>query len=209
MSWDAVKFTDLDSFLSVTEERGYNGELKDLIFEQNKPPYCSAYFIPVHRLSERFDLESIDEFGGTMARVEVIHYLGTERFTADFMIFPLSLTGYVEVGIPTPTTFAQQMESTNWTTGEMNYVINLEDGGGKEFYLTVEGELIGLSSASPEQPQEFKTFKLTAKRIDQLKPKYPATCQLYAVERREFDKRRQMLQEENEKPKGDVENQPE
>lgn len=209
MNRDAVKFTDLDTFLSVMEERGCNGELKNFIFEHNKPPYCSAYFIPVHHLPESFALESIDEFGGTIAQVEAIHYIGTERFTSDFMIFPVSLTGYIEIGIPRPTTFARQMVPANWTTGEMNYVINLEDGGGKEFFLSVAGGLIGLSSVVPEQPQEFKTYKLTARRIDQLKSRYPATCQLYAVERREFDNRRRMLQEANMKPTEDERNQPE
>lgn len=75
----------------------------------------------------------------------------------------------------------------------MIYVVNLEDGGGNEFFLTAEGVLIGLSSDGPEQPQEFRTYKLTAKRIDQLKPRYAATCRLYALERSEFDKRRKAL----------------
>jgi hypothetical protein len=194
MNREALKFTDLNTFLSVMEEKGYNGELKDFIFEQDKPPYCSAYFIPLHQLPESFDLESIDKFGGTMARVEEIHYVGTERFTADFMIFPLSRTGYVEVGIPAPTTFVQEMVPTKWTTEEMNYVINLEDGGGQEFFLTAAGKLVGMATVSQEQPQEFKTFKQAAKKISQITEKYPATCQLYVMELREFQARQKVLQ---------------
>jgi hypothetical protein len=45
----------------------------------------------------------------------------------------------------------------------MVYVINLEDGGGNEFFFTAEGGLIGLSSDGPEQPQEFRNYKLTAR----------------------------------------------
>ena len=91
----------------------------------------------------------------------------------------------------------------------MVYVINLEDGGGNEFFFTAEGGLIGLSSDGPEQPQEFRNYKLTAKRIDQLKPRYPLTCRLYALERRDFDKRRQVLQITPAKTEGGQEERPE
>jgi len=209
MNRDAIKFTDLNSFLSTVDENGFNGEIKDFIFEKGQPPYCSAYFIPVHQLPESFDLESIDEFGGTIAQVEEIHYLGTERFTTDFMIFPLSLIGYVEVCIPAPTNFVQDMVPTNWTSGEMNYVINLEDGGGQEFFLTAAGKLVGLRAVSQDQPQEFKNYKLAAKKISQITEKYPPTCQLYVVERREFEARRKVLQVTPAKAEGEQEESPE
>jgi hypothetical protein len=76
----------------------------------------------------------------------------------------------------------------------MIYVINLEDGGGQEFFLTVGGGLITLSSTTEEQPQEFKTFKLAEKRMQQIRQKYPATCRIYALNKKEFDSRRTILQ---------------
>lgn len=76
----------------------------------------------------------------------------------------------------------------------MTYVISIEDGGGKEFYLTAEGKLIGMSSSDHQEPQEFKTLKMALKKIDQLRPKYPPVCRIYAVERVEFNDRRELLQ---------------
>ncbi|MBD2703365.1 hypothetical protein IC229_22165 [Spirosoma sp. BT702] len=77
----------------------------------------------------------------------------------------------------------------------MTYVINIEDGGGKEFYLASDGKLVGLSSTDKQEPQEFKAIKLAMKKMDQLRPKYPPVCRIYAVERVEFDNRRQLLQQ--------------
>ena len=209
MNREALKFIDVEAFLSVMNEQGLGSQARAVIFENGQLPYCSAYFVLTELLPAEFDLTLSVHFGATLTQVQEVNYLGTEQYFTDFMIYPLSMTGYVEIDGVSPITFADEKSDQEQDWKHMIYVINLEDGGGKEFFLTVGGGLIGLSSAGPEQPQEFKTYKLTAKRIDQLKPKYPATCQLYAVERREFDKRRQMLQEENEKPTGDIENQPE
>ena len=75
----------------------------------------------------------------------------------------------------------------------MTYVINIEDGGGKEFYLAPDGQLIGLASNDSQEPQEFKAIKLALKKIDQLRPKYPPVCRIYAIERVEFNHRRMLL----------------
>ena len=78
----------------------------------------------------------------------------------------------------------------------MTYVINIEDGGGKEFYLAPDGKLIGLTAKDPQEPQEFKSLKLALKKRDQLRPKYPPVCKIYAVERVEFNDRRELLQKQ-------------
>lgn len=196
MNRDAVKFTDLDTFLSIMERMGYNGEIKDLIYEQGKLPYCSAYFVPTDLLPDTLyiDNDTLDQFGGTLAKVEEIRYLGFEEFTTDFMVFPLSLRGYVEVRIATPVTFAPETIQNKWTTGEMIFIINLEDGGGKEFYLTQSGRFVGLTDRSDEEPQPFKTLKQAGKRMDQLRERYPETCRIYTTEQRDFDARRKLLQ---------------
>lgn len=194
MNREALKFTDLEAFFEVMEGMGYNGEIKNLIYEQDKLPYCSAYFIPTHQLPASFDISLIDQFKGKLAHVEEVRYLGTEEFNADFMIFPLSLIGYVEVNSTAPATFVPNTEVIDWATGEMNFVINLEDGGGKEFYVTAGGGLIGLADQSEEEPYIFKTHKQVTKQLDQLRQKYPKTCKIYAMEKREFEARRKAVQ---------------
>ena len=79
-------------------------------------------------------------------------------------------------------------------TSQMTYVINIEDGGGKEFYLAPDGKIISLASDDTQEPQEFKAIKLALKKMDQLRPKYPPVCRIYALERVEFNNRRQLLQ---------------
>ncbi|MVM33885.1 hypothetical protein GO755_27865 [Spirosoma sp. HMF4905] len=76
----------------------------------------------------------------------------------------------------------------------MNYVINLEDGGGKEFFLSADGKLIGLTDPGNEQPQEFKILRQALKKREELRPKYPPICRIYALEIGEFNNRRQILQ---------------
>lgn len=90
--------------------------------------------------------------------------------------------------------FATDRSGKQAVTNQMTYVINIEDGGGKEFYLAPDGKLIGLTSNDPQEPQEFKAIKLALKKMDQLRPKYPPVCRIYAVERVEFNDRRQLLQ---------------
>ena len=196
MNRDAVKFTDLDTFLAVMEGFGYNGEIKDLIYEDNKAPYCFAYFVPTDLLPDtlQVDSEMLNRFGGTLARVEEFRYLGVEEFTTDFMVFPLSLRGYVEVRTIAPITFAPETIQNKWTAGEMVFIINLEDGGGKEFYLTQSGRFVGMADRNEEEPQPFKTLKQASKRVDQLRERYPETCRLYTTEQRDFEARRKILQ---------------
>ena len=195
MNREALKFTDLDTFLEVMNGMGYNGEITKLIYEQDKLPYCSAYFIPTHLLPASFDFGAINQFEGRLAQVKEIRYLGTEEFNADFMIFPLSLTGYVEVDSKAPVTFVPSTTDIDWATGEMNFVINLEDGGGKEFYLSAGGALVGLADKSEEEPHVFKTNKQVTKQLDQLRQKYPRTCRVYALEKREFELRKKEVQD--------------
>ena len=196
MKRNALKFTDLAAFFEVMESMGINGKGKDLIYEQDKLPYCSAYFIPTDLLPPTFDLNTICHFGGILTQVQEIRYLGTERFTSDFMIFPLSLTGYVEIDSFSPPTFVPETDQNDWATEEMIFVINIEDGAGKEFYLTSSGSLVGIADQSTEEPQEFKTYKQVDKQLSVLSQKYPPTCRIYALELHEFNQRRQVLEGE-------------
>lgn len=193
MNREALKFTDLDAFFNVVEKMGYNGEIKELIYEQDKLPYCTAYFIPTHLLPPNFNINVIDRFAGQLAQVEEVQFLGTEEFNADFMIFPLSLVGYVEVNTVAPTIFVLDKTSIDWSTGEMNFVIYIEDGGGKEFFLAASGALIALTDQTQEEPQILKNHKQVTKHLDQLRPKYPRTCNIRALEKREFEARRKEL----------------
>lgn len=202
MSREALKFTNLDAFLSVMEEQGFGQQAHAIIYERDKLPYCSAYLIPTELLPATFDLTQSVVFGGTLTLVKEVNYLGTEAFYTDFMIYPLSLTGYVEVDGVSPITFADNKPEQD-RDKHMIYVINLEDGGGQEFFLTVGGRLINLSAAAEEQPQEFKTFKLVEKKIHQIREKYPATCRIYALDRKEFDNRRSLLQAPPDQPAND------
>lgn len=192
MNREAIKFRDLDAFIEAVEGMGFNGEVADLIYEQGKLPYCTAYFVPTHLLPSTFDLDAINEFGGTITEVERIRYLGTEQFDADFMIFPLSMIGYVEIDSHSPANFGPTTP-IDWTTGEMVFVINLEDGGGKEFYLSANGKFVGLTDENQAEPQAFKTHKQVQKQLDLLRQKYPASCQVYALDHREFEARQKVL----------------
>lgn len=90
--------------------------------------------------------------------------------------------------------FAADRSAKPTTSMPMVYVINIEDGGGKEFFLSVEGKLVSLDSTDNQEPQEFKAIKLALKKMDQLRPNYPPVCRIYAVERNDFNSRRQLLQ---------------
>ena len=193
MNREALKFTDLESFFEVIEEMGYNGEISSLLYEQGKLPYCTAYFIPTHLLPNDFNFDAIDQFNGRLAQVEEIQYLGIEKFNADFMIFPVSLTGYVEVDFVGPVTFVPEASVVDWSKGEMNFVINVKDGGGKEFLLTAQGTLVGLTEPNQGEPHIFKNHKQVTKQLDLLRQRYPKTCQVYGIEKREYEARRQVL----------------
>jgi hypothetical protein len=193
MNRQALKFTNLDAFLLVMEEQGLAQHVRGVIYEEDRLPYHSAYLIPLDQLPKVNYIELIDQFDGTITHVQEINYLGTEQFYTDFMIYPLSRSGYIELDGVSLITFAPNHIEQESGEIHMVYVINLEDGSGEEYFITLGGGLVGLSSRGIEQPQEFKTYQLTAKRIAQLKPNYPPICRLYAVERREFDKRRQTI----------------
>ncbi len=90
--------------------------------------------------------------------------------------------------------FAMDRSRKQTATSHMIYVINIEDGGGKEFYLATDGKLVGLASNDVQEPQEFKAIKMALKKMDMLRPKYPPICRIYAIERIEFNNRRQLLQ---------------
>lgn len=194
MSREALKFTNLIGFLSTMEEQGFGQQAYAIIYERDELPHCSAYLVPTELIPVRFDLAMSQQFGGTLTQVQDINYLGTEKFYTDFMIYPLSLTGYIEVDGVSPITFTDEKSGKERDLKHMNYVINLEDGGGQEFFVTVGGGLVNLSTTGEEQPQEFKTYKLVEKRVNQLRDKYPATCQIYAVTRKDFDDRRSLLE---------------
>ena len=194
MSREALKFIDLDGFLSVMEESGFGPQAHAMIYEENEEPYCSAYLLPTELLPADFDLDLMSRFGGTLTQVHEVNFLGTERYFTDFMIYPLSRTGYLEVDCVLPVTFADDKSEKERDWKHMIFVINLEDGGGQEFFLSTTDKLISLAVASTEQPREFKTYEQAEKKVDQLREKYPATCQLYSVDRKDFDRRRALIQ---------------
>ncbi|GAA4459264.1 hypothetical protein GCM10023189_32670 [Nibrella saemangeumensis] len=193
MKREALKFTDLDLFLTVMEEYGFGRQAEEIIFEEDKLPYCSAYLVPTELLPATFDLNQSARFGGSITHVQEITYSGNEKFYTDFMIYPLSLTGYVEVNGVSALTFAET-PILDPESAPMIYVINLEDGGGQEFFLAADGSMCKLSLPGEQQPQEFKNYKLAAKKMEQLRDRYPATCQLYVLEQTEFNNRRKILQ---------------
>lgn len=84
--------------------------------------------------------------------------------------------------------------TNDYELGEMIYVVNLEDGAGKEFFVTSDNRLIALTDETTDEPVQFKTIRLAKKRIDQLRPQYAAVCDLYWLELRDFESRRKALQ---------------
>lgn len=82
---------------------------------------------------------------------------------------------------------------------EMAFVINLVDGTGREFYINTAREAVAFNDPLKGEPLVLKDYPLIEKHINSLKKKYPATCRLYGVERKEFDARRvqQMQQPES------------
>jgi hypothetical protein len=194
MSRVALKFADLDAFLDVMEEQGFGQQAHALIYENDQLPYRSIFLLPTELLPITVDLTQSTKFGGTLTRVNDVNFLGTEVFYAHFMIYPYSRTGYVEVDDNSTLTFADDKSDEEQAWKNMIYVINLEDGGNQEFYLTVGGGMVGLATTAEEPAQEFKTYKLAAKKMDQIRGNYPATCQVYALERGEFEARRKKLQ---------------
>ena len=78
---------------------------------------------------------------------------------------------------------------------EMAYVINLEDGTGREFYVSESVALVALDAPDDTPPLVCKTHKQVEKQLGTLRQQYPATCQLYALEKGEFEERREELRQ--------------
>lgn len=76
----------------------------------------------------------------------------------------------------------------------INFVINLDDGMGKEFYLTPNGNLVDLSDSDSSPPQTLQTDTEVVTLLRQLRGKYPASYRFYAVEFGEFQDRREARQ---------------
>jgi hypothetical protein len=85
-------------------------------------------------------------------------------------------------------------ESVAVTDDAMTYVINLEDGGGQEFFLSTECQLVSLKSQTEASPETFRSYKATARRIEQIQERYPESCHIYALEIAEFEQRQRVLQ---------------
>ena len=77
---------------------------------------------------------------------------------------------------------------------DLSFVINLEDGAGREFYLTEDHAFINLTESELKGPLNIQTYSELSRILNQLKHKYPASCHVYALERNEFDQRRERLQ---------------
>ncbi|GAA4459267.1 hypothetical protein GCM10023189_32680 [Nibrella saemangeumensis] len=76
----------------------------------------------------------------------------------------------------------------------MAFVINLADAIGREYYLSVPGKMVPMDQPSQEEPKVFTHTGRIEKLVKSMSETYPATCQVYALERKEFEKRRQLLQ---------------
>lgn len=82
----------------------------------------------------------------------------------------------------------------------MAFVINILDGAGREFYLGEKGASVALDAPQTpdsEPPLVIKTHKQVEKQVEILRKQYPPTCSVYAVERKEFEMRLQLLSKPN------------
>jgi hypothetical protein len=75
---------------------------------------------------------------------------------------------------------------------DMAFVINLEDGVGKEFYIDIAGNPVPLEEEG-QKPLILKTHKQVEKQLKTLKTQFASNCQLYAVEQNEFEERQKQL----------------
>ncbi len=73
---------------------------------------------------------------------------------------------------------------------QMSYVINIEDGAGREYFISDSGTAIALDAKGGDKPMIFKTDKQIIKKREALEAEYPATCMVYVIERKEFEARR-------------------
>jgi hypothetical protein len=194
MSGEAIKFLDLEAFWAYMDSKGWGPQARSLIYENSQLPYCSAYILPTKLLPPGFEPCKSNQFGGCLIDFEEIVYTGDEKFYTDFMIYPASGRGYLEVSND-PDHSPEISEAEDEQELElMSYVINIEDGGGQEFFQTASGRLVNLTTDSEEVPQEFSNYKLVSRKIDQIRDKYPASCHVYALEKSEFEERRRVLQ---------------
>lgn len=192
MNRDALKFSDLNAFRQELAAQGlFSDELiQDLFYEDGQLPYRSIFLIPLQLLPPAFDLDQIDAFDGQLTCVEDTRFLGHERYTQHFMIYRQSMTGYLEVQyVRTATNFATQQREAK----EMAFVISVDDGGGQEFFLTDSGDLVSMHKPSEIEPRIFKTNKQVRRQEDLLRQKFPSTCRVYGLERKEFKRRWEKL----------------
>lgn len=59
----------------------------------------------------------------------------------------------------------------------MSYVINIEDGAGREYFIGENGTAIALDAKNAEKPMIFKTDKQIIKKRDALEAEYPPPAQ--------------------------------
>jgi len=194
MRGEAIKFIDLEAFLAYMDRKGWGQQARALISEDSQLPYCSAYILPLRLLPSGFEPCKSNQFGGSLIEFEEIAYTGNETFYTDFMVYPASRRGYLEVCNDPDHSVGIGEAEVEQELELMSYVINIEDGGGQEFFQTAGGKLINLVSQSEDVPQEFSNYKLVSRKIDQIRDKYPASCHVYAVEKSEFEERRRVLQ---------------
>ncbi|MFD1145373.1 hypothetical protein ACFQ4C_29880 [Larkinella insperata] len=76
---------------------------------------------------------------------------------------------------------------------EMAYVINIADGSSREFYISTDGKAVPLDAPSGADPQFHKTTALAEKQRARLMKLYPVSCNIYVLERRDFEYRREIL----------------
>ncbi|GAA4464798.1 hypothetical protein GCM10023189_44550 [Nibrella saemangeumensis] len=190
METEAVKFTDLDAFLETMRAQGFDQQAEALVYEQGKLPYRSVFLIPVSLFPADFDWQTMIEFGGVVTQVREFEYIETEPMFTNFMVYPVSGIGYEEIEVHS----SSNGLSANGEATPMAYVITLEDGIGRDYYLSELGNMVPFDQPSEEEPKVLKTNKRVDKIIDELSATYPASCKLFAVERKEFEKRRQLLQ---------------
>lgn len=77
---------------------------------------------------------------------------------------------------------------------KLTFVINLEDGGGHEFYLNEDNVLVCLTDVLPLKPKCILASELIS-QINQIRRDYPKSCFIYGLTLSEFHQRLSAVQQ--------------
>ena len=80
------------------------------------------------------------------------------------------------------------MEATH--ESNQRFVFYMEDGMGREYFLTDDDKFLPLYETTDQHPMEVASLPEISQYLKRLRKLHPASCRIFALERNEFNQLR-------------------